>query len=78
MPVVNDFQDVFPDDLSRVPPPREIEFCIDLESDTKHISIPPYRMAPAGLKELKLQLNDLPDNSFIQPRISLGALQCCL
>ena len=70
VPVVNEFQDVFHDDLPRVPPPREIEFCIDLESDTKHISIPPYRMAPTELKELMLQLKDLTDKGFIQPSIS--------
>ena len=54
VPAVNEFQYVFSDDLPRVPPPREIEFGIDLEPDTKPISIPPYRMAPAELKELKL------------------------
>ena len=48
--VVNEFQDVFPDDLPRVPPPREINFGIDLEPDTKPISIPPYEIAPAELK----------------------------
>ena len=55
VPVVNEFQDVFPDDLPGVPPPREIDFSIDLEPDTKPISIPPYRMALAELKDLKLQ-----------------------
>ena len=50
-----EFQDVFPDDLPGVPPPREIDFSIDLEPYTKPISIPPYRMALAELKDLKLQ-----------------------
>ncbi|XP_069150399.1 uncharacterized protein [Solanum lycopersicum] len=54
VPVVNEFLDVFPEDLPGVPPLREIDFGIDLEPDTKPISIPPYRMAPAKLKELKL------------------------
>ena len=48
--VVNEFQDLFPDDLPGVPPPREIDFGIDLEPDTKQISVPPYRMAPVELK----------------------------
>ncbi|XP_069150288.1 uncharacterized protein [Solanum lycopersicum] len=60
--VVNEFQDVFHDYL---PPPREIEFRIDLEPDTKPTSIPPNRMTLAGLKELKLQLKDLTDKGFI-------------
>ena len=68
--VVNEFQDVFPDDLHGVPPPREFEFGIYLEPDTKPISTPPYRMASAELKELKLQLKDLTDKVLIQPIIS--------
>ena len=75
VPVVNEFQDVFPDDFPRVPPHREIDFGIDLKPNTKQISIPPYIMAPAKLKELKLQLKDLTDKGFIQPSISpWGAL----
>lgn len=52
----------------------ERDFGIDLAPDTLPISIPPYRMAPAELKELKQQLQDLLDKSFIRPSISpLGA-----
>ena len=43
----------FYDELPGLPPHREIEFCIDVVSDTAPISMPPYRMAPAELKELK-------------------------
>ena len=68
--VVNEFLDVVLDDFPGVPPPREIDFSIDLEPNTKQISIPPYIMAPAKLKELKLQLKDLTDKGFIQPSIS--------
>ncbi|KAH0712366.1 hypothetical protein KY289_008325 [Solanum tuberosum] len=38
---------------------REIDFGIDILIDTHFISIPPYRMAPVELKELKEQLKDL-------------------
>ena len=47
--VVNEFPNVFPDNFSGVPPPREIDFGIDLEPDTKPISISPYRIDPAEL-----------------------------
>ena len=70
VPIVNEFQDVYPDDLPGVPPPREIDFGIELEPYTKPISIPPYRMVPAKLKELKLQLEDRTNKGFIQPSIS--------
>ena len=69
VPVVNEFPYVFPDNFSGVPPPRDIDFGIDLEPDTKPISIPPYRIAQVELKELKLQLKDLIDKGFIQSSI---------
>ncbi|WMV10110.1 hypothetical protein MTR67_003495 [Solanum verrucosum] len=67
VPVVKEFPEVFPDDLPRVPPEREIDFGMDLIPDTRPITIPPYRMAPAELKE---QLKDLLDKGFIRPTVS--------
>ena len=49
---------------------REIDFGIDVFLDTHPISIPPYRMAPIELKELKEQLKDLLDKGFIRPSVS--------
>ena len=48
---------------------REIDFGIDLLPDTRPISISPYRMAPAKLKELKEQLKDLLAKGFIRPSV---------
>ncbi|XP_070010562.1 uncharacterized protein [Nicotiana sylvestris] len=70
VPIVNEFPGVFPEDLPGIPPDREIDFGIDLLPGTKPISIPPYRMAPAQLKELKVQLKDLLDKGFIRPSVS--------
>ena len=53
VPIVNEFQKVFPKDVPEVPPERKIDFGIDLIPDTQPIYIPSYRMAPAKLKELK-------------------------
>ncbi|KAH0650459.1 hypothetical protein KY284_030371 [Solanum tuberosum] len=61
VPIVNEFPEVFPDDLPGVPPEKEIDFSINLLSDIQPISIPPYRMALAELKELNEQLKDLLD-----------------
>ena len=75
VPVVRDFQDVFPDDLPGPPPEREVDFPIDLVPGTASISLPHYRMEPAELKELKAQLQELVDGGFIRPSISpWGAL----
>ena len=49
---------------------EKIDFGIDLFPNTQPISIPPYRMAPAELKELKEQLKNLLDKGFIRPSIS--------
>ena len=54
--VVNELLDLFPNDLPRVPPPREIGFCVDIELDTKPILVPPCRISSTELKDLKLQL----------------------
>ncbi|KAL4011098.1 hypothetical protein IC575_028145 [Cucumis melo] len=69
-PVVREYPDVFSDELPGLSPPREIDFAIELESDTTPISRAPYRMAPAELKELKVQLQELLDKGFIRPSVS--------
>ena len=43
-PVVDEFLDVFPDDLPGMPPDRDIEFIIELLSGTTPIAKRPYRM----------------------------------
>ena len=65
IPIVKEFPDVVPDDLSGLPLDRAIEFVIDLVPGTKLISIPPYRIAPAELKELKAKLEELLSKGFI-------------
>ena len=70
IPVVKDFPDVFLEELPGLPPNREIEFGIDVPLGTQPISIPPYRMAPLELRELKVQLQDLLDKGFICPSTS--------
>ena len=52
IPIVKEFPDIFPDDISGLPSDRAIEFIIELIQGIEPISIPPYRMAPAELKEL--------------------------
>jgi hypothetical protein len=53
VPVVNEFPDVFPEDLSGMPPDRDIEFVIELKPGTAPIYKTPYRMATLELAELK-------------------------
>ena len=78
VPVVCEFPDVFPEELPGLPPDREIEFCIDVVPGTDPISMPPYRMAPAELKELNEQLKELLDKGFIRPSTSPWGAPYCL
>ena len=70
MPMVCEFSDVFLEKLPGLLLEREIEFCIDIVPGTDPISMPPYRMAPAELKELIEQLKELLDQGFIRPSTS--------
>ncbi|GJU24519.1 hypothetical protein Tco_1163140 [Tanacetum coccineum] len=58
-PIASELLDVFPEDLSGIPPKRQIEFRIDLISGATHIVKTPYRLAPSEMKELMSQLQDL-------------------
>jgi hypothetical protein len=70
IPVVCEFLDVFPEDLSGLPPERDVEFVIELKPGMAPISRRSYRMPPNELAELKTQLQDLLEKGFIQPSSS--------
>ncbi|GKC11019.1 putative reverse transcriptase domain-containing protein [Tanacetum coccineum] len=65
--VVRDFPEVFPDDLSGLPPIWEIEFRIELIPGATPVAKSPYRLAPSELEELSGQLKELQDKGFIRP-----------
>jgi hypothetical protein len=68
--VVQEFPDVFPEDLLGMPPERAIEFKIELQPGTSPIAKALYKMSPLALIELKSQLQDLLDKGFIRPSSS--------
>ena len=70
VPVVQDFSDVFLEELPGVPPDRDVEFVIDLVRGTVPISRRPYEMAPLELAELKIQLDESLKKGFIHPSSS--------
>ncbi|GJX51360.1 putative reverse transcriptase domain-containing protein [Tanacetum coccineum] len=65
--VVRDFPEVFPDDLSGLPPVREIEFRIYLIPGASPVVKSPYRLAPSKMLELSNQLKELQEKGFIRP-----------
>jgi hypothetical protein len=68
--VVQDYPDVFPEELPGMPPDRDIEFLIELLAGTPPISKRPYRMPVNELVELKKQIAELQAKGFIRPSSS--------
>ncbi|GKC51718.1 putative reverse transcriptase domain-containing protein, partial [Tanacetum coccineum] len=60
VPIVKDF----PEDLSSIPPARQVEFQIDLIPGAAPVARAPYRFAPSKMKELAEQLQELFDKGF--------------
>ncbi|GJR65523.1 putative reverse transcriptase domain-containing protein [Tanacetum coccineum] len=69
-PIVRDLPEVFPKDLSGIPPTRQVEFQIDLVPGVAPVARAPYRLAPSEMKELAKQLQELSDKGFIRPSSS--------
>ncbi|GKD73642.1 hypothetical protein Tco_1331924 [Tanacetum coccineum] len=57
--IVRNFSKVFLDDLSGLPPSREVEFHINLIPGAMPIAKSPYRLAPTEMEELSNQLKEL-------------------
>ncbi|GKD08482.1 putative reverse transcriptase domain-containing protein [Tanacetum coccineum] len=70
VPVIRDFPEVFPDDLPGLPPPRQVEFKIELVPGAAPVARAPYRLAPSEMKELADQLQELSEKGFIRPSSS--------
>nr|GEY54216.1 reverse transcriptase domain-containing protein [Tanacetum cinerariifolium] len=61
---------VFPDDFPGLPPPRQVEFKIELMPGAAPVARAPYRLEPSELKELPDQLKELFEKGFIRPSSS--------
>nr|GFA63390.1 reverse transcriptase domain-containing protein [Tanacetum cinerariifolium] len=75
VPIVQEFLEVFPEDLPGIPPTRQVEFRIDLVPGAAPVARAPYQLALSEMKELGDQLQELTDKVFIRPSSSpWGAL----
>ncbi|GKC48739.1 putative reverse transcriptase domain-containing protein, partial [Tanacetum coccineum] len=70
VPIVRDFPEVFPEDLSGLPPARPVEFHIDLIPGAAPVARAPYRLTTSEMKELSEQLQELSNKGFIRPSSS--------
>nr|GEY40140.1 hypothetical protein CTI12_AA187700 [Tanacetum cinerariifolium] len=66
--VLDEFKDVMPKEFpKKLPPKREVDHTIELESGSKPPAKAPYRMPPPELEELRKQLKELMDAGYIRP-----------
>nr|GEZ33174.1 putative reverse transcriptase domain-containing protein [Tanacetum cinerariifolium] len=65
--IVQDFLEVFLEDLPGIPPTCQVEFQINLIPGVAPVARAPYRLAPSQMKELLDQLKELSDKGFIRP-----------
>jgi hypothetical protein len=70
VPIVCEYPDVFPEELSGMPLDWDVEFVIDLLHGTRPIAKRPYRMSVNELEELKKQLRELSDKGYTRPSAS--------
>jgi len=62
-PVLLEFRDVFPKDVSRLPPKRDLDFSINLVHASRVI----YKMS---MPELKMHLKEIMDKGYIKLSVS--------
>jgi hypothetical protein len=68
--IIREFLDVFPNDLHGMPPERAIKFKIELQPGIAPIANASYKMSLVEMRELKIQLQGLPDKGSIYPSTS--------
>ncbi|GKA81952.1 putative reverse transcriptase domain-containing protein [Tanacetum coccineum] len=68
--VIRYFPEAFPEELPGLPPPRQVEFRIDLIPGATPVVRAPYHLAPSEMKEFSMQLQELSDEGFIRPSSS--------
>ena len=69
-PVLVDFKDVFPKAILGLRLKQDLEFSIELTPGLVPTSKSPYHMSAPALVELKLQLHQLIEKTYIRPILS--------
>ena len=67
--MIKEFLDVFSEELSGLPPEREVDLSIEVVQGTTSMPRALYPMAPTELKELKTQHRKLLDKGFVRPSV---------
>ena len=67
---LQEFKDIFPNEIPGLPPKRDIDFTIELMPGAAPMSKMPYKMSTLEILELKMQLQELLENEYIRSNMS--------
>ncbi|GKG53745.1 hypothetical protein Tco_0555145, partial [Tanacetum coccineum] len=76
--VIHDFPEVLPEELPGLPPPRQVEFRIDLVPGAAPVARVPYRLASFEMKKLSVQLQELLEKGLFVRVHHRGEHRCCM
>ena len=76
--VLQEFKDVFPNEILGLPPKWDIEFTIELMLGAAPVFKEPYMMSTPEMLELKMQLQELFEKKYIRPSVSPWEHRFCL
>ena len=68
--LLQEFVDIFLDEVPRLPPKRDIDFTINLVPGTALVCKAPFRMSTLKLVELKMQLQELMNKKNVRSSVS--------
>ena len=68
--MLQEFRDVFLDEIPGLPPKQDIDFTIELLPGVAPVSKAPYQMSTPEMLELKMQLQELLEKKYIRPSVS--------
>ena len=68
--VLQEFRNVFPDEIPGIPPKRDIDFMIELVAGAELVSKTPYRMSTPEMLELKMHMQGMLEKKYIKPSVS--------
>jgi hypothetical protein len=68
--MMDEFSDVFPVDQPGLPPERSVAMEIEPEEEAKPVAKPAFRLSPAEMDELKMQISLLLEKGLVRPCVS--------
>ena len=68
--MLQEFRDVFPNEIPGLPPKRDIDFTIELVPEATLVYKTPYMMSTLETLELKMQLQELLEKKYIRSSLS--------